>query len=58
MLIVMAAYDSVADLAPVLERRTWELLQALEKRQDMEENKGYVDVIEAFWHWAHDFAVS
>ena len=46
---------SIQQLVPVLEKRTWELMQCFERRQA---ERGVVDVTEAFYHWAHDFMVS
>ena len=48
--------SSIADLVPQLERRTVQLLKTLERRQAATE-KGFLDLSEAMYHWAHDFMV-
>lgn len=47
----------VAELLPVLEERTFELLACMERRQ-AESAKGCVDMTDTFYHWSHDFMVS
>ena len=46
----------LAPLIPQFERRTWELLRCLERRQG-EAKDGFVNLAEAMYHWAHDFMV-
>lgn len=41
---------------PDLERRTVELLECIERRQS-ESEVGFLDIKEAFSHWAFDFTV-
>ncbi|OJT10972.1 Cytochrome P450 67 [Trametes pubescens] len=45
--------NGLVQLTPALEKRTWELLRCIERRQKA--NGGYVNLPEAFSHWAHDF---
>lgn len=47
----------VAELLPVLEKRTFELLACMERRQ-AESAKGCVDMTDTLYHWSHDFMVS
>ena len=47
---------SLSQLMPNLERRTVELLQCMERRQS-ESATGFLDIKEAFSHWAFDFTV-
>ncbi|KAL1949719.1 hypothetical protein VTO73DRAFT_8600 [Trametes versicolor] len=46
--------SSIAGLIPQLERRTWELVQCLERRQGASQNKT-INLPEAMYHWSHDF---
>ncbi|KAJ8486823.1 hypothetical protein ONZ51_g4573 [Trametes cubensis] len=45
---------SVAGLIPQLDRRTWELIQTLARRQ-AEDPRGTVSLAETMYHWSHDF---
>ncbi|KAI0636113.1 cytochrome P450 [Trametes polyzona] len=45
--------NGLAQLTPALEKRTWEVMRCIERRQAA--NGGYVNVPEAFYHWSHDF---
>ncbi|KAI0759687.1 cytochrome P450 [Trametes elegans] len=44
--------SSVSYLTPALERRTWQLMQCIERRQSA--GDGFVDLAEAFYHWSYD----
>ena len=46
----------MAELTPALERRTWHLMRCIERRQSA--GDGYVDLGEAFYHFAYDLGVS
>nr|VWP01008.1 Cytochrome P450 monooxygenase AKT7 (EC (AK-toxin biosynthesis protein 7) [Ganoderma boninense] len=50
----MFAPDTLASLAPPLERRTVQLLMTLEHRQ-AESSTGFVDLYETIYHWAYEF---
>ncbi|KAI0833790.1 cytochrome P450 [Trametes gibbosa] len=45
--------NGLAQLAPALEKRTWQVMRCIERRQAA--NNGYVNLPEAFYHWSHDF---
>ncbi|KAF7305557.1 Cytochrome P450 [Mycena chlorophos] len=45
---------SIANFAEPLERRTWQLLETIERRQDIS-NDGSVELTKALTHWAYDF---
>ncbi|EIW57876.1 cytochrome P450 [Trametes versicolor FP-101664 SS1] len=45
--------NGLAQLTPALEKRTWEVMRCIERRQKA--NGGYVNLPEAFYHWSHDF---
>ncbi|KAJ8463955.1 hypothetical protein ONZ51_g9915 [Trametes cubensis] len=45
---------SIAGLIPQLDRRTWELMQTLERRQ-AQSARGAVNLAETMYHWSHDF---
>ncbi|KIP04469.1 hypothetical protein PHLGIDRAFT_193285 [Phlebiopsis gigantea 11061_1 CR5-6] len=46
--------DGVSQLLPVLEKRTYDLLQCMERRQ-AESPDGSIDLTECFYHWSYDF---
>ncbi|EIW57872.1 cytochrome P450 [Trametes versicolor FP-101664 SS1] len=46
--------SSIAGLIPQLERRTWELVQCFERRQEASQDKT-VNFPETMYHWSHDF---
>lgn len=48
--------SAVNHFFPPLEKRTWELMVCLERRQSREED-ALVDLATAFTHWAYDFMV-
>nr|GAT57938.1 cytochrome P450 [Mycena chlorophos] len=48
---------SIANFAEPLERRTWQLLETIERRQDIS-NDGSVELTKALTHWAYDFTVN
>ncbi|KAI0046870.1 cytochrome P450 [Auriscalpium vulgare] len=43
----------VAQLYPVLENRTWELMHCLERRQSLSDT-GTLNLTECFYHWSYD----
>ncbi|KAI0037701.1 cytochrome P450 [Auriscalpium vulgare] len=43
----------VAQLYPVLEKRTWELMHCLERRQSLSDT-GTLNLTECFYHWSYD----
>ncbi|KAJ7364505.1 cytochrome P450 [Mycena albidolilacea] len=45
----------IANYIPVLEKRTWQLMHCIERRQAHSAD-GYLDLSQAFCHWAYDFA--
>ncbi|KAI0363893.1 cytochrome P450 [Pilatotrama ljubarskyi] len=45
--------NGLAQILPLVEKRTWQFLRCLEKRQASNE-AGYVDLVEAFFHWSYD----
>ncbi|KAI0648753.1 cytochrome P450 [Trametes meyenii] len=45
---------SISGLIPQLERRTWELVRCLAYRQSQSPH-GTVNLVEAMYHWSHDF---
>jgi hypothetical protein len=47
----------MSQLRPALEKRTYELLQCMERRQ-ANSMDGTIDLSECFCHWAYDFMVS
>ncbi|KAI1783613.1 cytochrome P450 [Ganoderma leucocontextum] len=46
--------DGLADLTPLLERRTVQLLKTMERRQS-ETRAGFLDLYETMYHWSYDF---
>ncbi|KAJ8486842.1 hypothetical protein ONZ51_g4582 [Trametes cubensis] len=48
----MLTPTGMAELTPALERRTWHLMRCIERRQSA--GDGYVDLGEAFYHFAYD----
>ncbi|KIP03758.1 hypothetical protein PHLGIDRAFT_225048 [Phlebiopsis gigantea 11061_1 CR5-6] len=45
--------DGISQLFPVLEKRTYDLIQCMERRQSLDAT-GCIDLTECFYHWAYD----